>query len=51
MMFLPFLILLTGLGAAAAGRRGLALAVWGAGLLVLLALFRVHATDPLNIGL
>lgn len=51
MMFLPFLILLLALGAIFYGRRGLALAGWGVGLLLLLVLFRLHATDPLHIGL
>ena len=51
MMFLPFLVLALGLGAIAAGRRDLALASWGVGALLLLILFRMHATDALNIGL
>lgn len=51
MMFLPFLVLALGLGAIAAGRRELALASWTVGALLLLVLFRMHATDALNIGL
>jgi hypothetical protein len=51
MMFLPFLVLALGLGAIAAGRRDLALASWTVGALLLLVLFRMHATDALKIGL
>ncbi|MEH3146632.1 MAG: DUF5993 family protein [Methylobacterium frigidaeris] len=47
MMVLPFLGLAGAAGAAVAGRRGLALGLWGLSLLGLLLLFRAHATDVL----
>lgn len=47
MMVLPFLGFAGATGAAIAGRRGLALLLWGLSLSVLLALFREHATDAL----
>jgi hypothetical protein len=47
MMVLPFLGFAGATGAAIAGRRGLALLLWGLSLGVLLALFREHATDAL----
>jgi hypothetical protein len=51
MMLLPFLVLAVGLYALYSGKRALALTSWSAGLLLLLVLFRMHATDKLNIGL
>ncbi|GJE16317.1 DUF5993 family protein [Methylobacterium marchantiae] len=49
MMVIPFLGFAGATGAALAGRRGLALAVWGLSLGVLMALFREHATDALQL--
>lgn len=51
MMSLPFLLFACGLGAAWTSRREVAMGFWVAGVLVLLALFRFHATDVLNLGL
>jgi hypothetical protein len=51
MMSLPFFGLFAALIFAAIGRRGLAVALWLASMAVLLALFRAHATDPLNLVL
>jgi hypothetical protein len=51
MMVLPFLVLALGLYAIYSGRRTLALTSWSAGLLIMLVLFRMHATNKLNIGL
>ena len=51
MMFLPFLTLAAGLAAAWYGRRGLAVGFWTAGLVLMLLLFRLHATSILNLGL
>ena len=51
MMSLPFFLILGGLAAAWFGRRGAALGFWLLGAAVLLVLFRLHATDVLNIGL
>jgi hypothetical protein len=51
MMSVPFFLLAGGLGAVAAGRRGLALALWGLAVAIMLGLFRLHATDALSIAL
>jgi len=51
MMSLPFFALVAGLGAAWAGWRGSALILWAVGVALLLVLFRLHATDTLNLGL
>ena len=50
MMFLPFLVLAAGLLAVFYGRRRWVLGFWAAGLLLLVVLFRVHATSVLNLG-
>lgn len=50
MMFLPFLVLSAGLAAVFGGRRRWTLGFWAAGLLLLVVLFRVHATSVLNLG-
>jgi hypothetical protein len=50
MMFLPFLVLAAGLLAVFYGRRRWALGFWATGLLLLVVLFRLHATDVLNLG-
>jgi hypothetical protein len=51
MMSAPFFLLAGGLGAVAAGWRGLALVLWALGVAIMLGLFRLHATDALNIAL
>jgi hypothetical protein len=51
MMSLPFLLFTGGLAAIWAGWRGAALGLWLIGAVALLVLFRLHATDVLNIGL
>ncbi len=51
MMSLPFVLFACGLGAAWTQWRGTAVGFWLAGVVVLLVLFRIHATDVLNIGL
>ena len=51
MMSLPFVLFACGLGAAWTSRREAAMGFWVAGVLVLLVLFRFHATDVLNLGL
>jgi hypothetical protein len=51
MMSLPFVLFACGLGAAWLRQREVALGFWTAGLVVLLALFRAHYGDPLNIAL
>ncbi|MGA0563955.1 DUF5993 family protein [Ancylobacter sp. VNQ12] len=51
MMSLPFFGLFVSLVLAAAGERLPAVLAWLVSMAVLLALFRAHATDPLNIVL
>lgn len=51
MMTIPFFILAAALSAVWSGHRNLALALWGAALLTILVLFRVHATSQLGLGL
>jgi hypothetical protein len=51
MMSLPFLLFACGLGAAWLRQRGVAVGFWLIGLLIMLVLFRVHATEMLNISL
>lgn len=51
MMSLPFFGMLLALVFAGAGQRALAILAWLVSIGVLLALFRLHATDPLNIVL
>ena len=51
MMALPFFIFTAGLAAIWSGRRNLAFAAWGIGMLVLAALFHAHATSHLDLGL
>jgi Family of unknown function (DUF5993) len=51
MMSLPFLLFACGLGAAWSQWRSTAMGFWVAGVVLLLVLFRIHATDVLNIGL
>lgn len=49
MMTIPFLGFSGAIGAALAGRRSLAIGLWGFSLLALLMLFREHASDALNL--
>ncbi|MGH6866243.1 MAG: DUF5993 family protein [Methyloceanibacter sp.] len=51
MMSLPFLLFACGLGAAWLRHRGVAMGFWAMGVLVMLVLFRFHATEVLNIRL
>ncbi len=51
MMSLPFFGLLAAFACVFAGRRGAAMMLWGLSLVCLLVLFKLHATDPLNIVL
>jgi hypothetical protein len=51
MMSLPFVLFACGLGAAWLRQREVALGFWTVGLVVLLALFRAHYGDALNIAL
>jgi hypothetical protein len=51
MMSLPFVLFACALGAAWTRRRAAAVSFWVVGVLMLLMLFRVHATDVLNIAL
>lgn len=48
MMSLPFLLFACGLAAAWTRRRMTAMGFWVAGVVVLLALVRLHAPDVLN---
>lgn len=49
MMVVPFLGFASAAGAALVGRRRLAIGLWGSSLVGLLALFREHATDALQL--
>lgn len=51
MMSMPFFLFTAGLAAIGTGHRRIAIALWVAGVVATLALFRLHATDALNIGL
>ncbi|XSG82356.1 MAG: DUF5993 family protein [Methyloligella sp. ZOD6] len=51
MMSLPFFLFACGLGAAWSEWRSMAMGFWFAGAITLLVLFRLHATEVLNIGL
>lgn len=51
MMSLPFFLVVCSVIAALLGRRQVAIGFWALGLAVLLVLFRLHATDSLNIVL
>ena len=51
MMTIPFFVMAAALGAIWSGHRNLALALWGAALLTILVLFRIHATSQLGLGL
>ena len=47
----PFFLIVAALAAAWYGHRQASLAFWAAGLLALLLLFRLHATEVLNLVL
>jgi hypothetical protein len=51
MMSIPFFGLSAAFACVLAGRRGAALAFWALSMASLLVLFKLHATDPLNIVL
>ncbi|MFA6967465.1 DUF5993 family protein [Bosea sp. (in: a-proteobacteria)] len=51
MMSIPFFGLLAGLLCVLAGQRRAALGLWGISMVCLLVLFKLHATDPLNVVL
>lgn len=51
MMSLPFILVLCALVAFWIGRRPAALSLWALGVVVLIVLFRLHATSALNIVL
>lgn len=51
MMSIPFFGIFLAFVATLAGSRTLALAVWFASMAAMLVLFKLHATDPLNIAL
>ena len=51
MMSIPFLFVVAALAAAWSGYRQASVALCAAGLLTLLVLFRLHATDMLGVAL
>jgi hypothetical protein len=51
MMSIPFFLVVAALVAAWSGYRQVSLALCAAGLLTLLVLYRLHATDTLGIAL
>jgi hypothetical protein len=51
MMSIPFFFVVAALAAAWSGYRQVSVALWAAGLLTLLVLFRLHATDTLGLAL
>ena len=51
MMGLPFLLFACGLGAAWLRQRVVAMGFWVAGMVVMLVLFRIHASSVVNIAL
>lgn len=51
MMSIPFFLFAGGLAAIFYGKRNIAIALWALSLVLLLILFRLHATDQLHIGL
>ncbi|TCT04281.1 DUF5993 family protein [Aquabacter spiritensis] len=51
MMSLPFFGIFLALALVMAGRRTASIVVFGASFVMLLVLFKLHATDPLNIAL
>jgi hypothetical protein len=51
MMSIPFFMFAGGMAVAYYGRRDAAMGLWAVGLVVLLFLFKLHATEALDIGL
>lgn len=51
MMSIPFFLFAGALAAVFYGKRRIAIGLWVLSLVMLLVLFRLHATDPLHIGL
>jgi hypothetical protein len=51
MMSIPFFLFAGALAATFRGKRGMAIGLWTLSVIAMLVLFRLHATDPLNIGL
>jgi Family of unknown function (DUF5993) len=51
MMSIPFFLIAAALATVWSGHRQASLALWAAGLLSLLVLFRLHATDVLGLAL
>jgi hypothetical protein len=51
MMSIPFFIFAGGLAVIFYGKRSIAIGLWVLGLVLMLVLFRLHATDQLHIGL
>jgi len=51
MMSIPFFLFAGALVAVFRGKRGIAIGLWSLSVVVMLVLFRLHATDPLHIGL
>lgn len=51
MMSLPFILFACGIGSAWARQRGIAVGFWLIGLIVMLIVFRIHATGVLGIEL
>lgn len=51
MMALPFLFTTLGLAAVWRGRRNAAIGLLGLSLIMMIALFRMHATDALGLSL
>jgi hypothetical protein len=51
MMSIPFFLVVAALAAAWSGSRQVSIALWAACVLTLLLLFRLHATDTLDLGL
>jgi hypothetical protein len=51
MMSLPFLLFACGLGAAWLRQRAVAMGFWVASMVVMLVLFRIHASSVVNIAL
>ena len=51
MMSIPFFLFAGALAAVFRGKRGIAIGLWSLSVVVMLVLFRLHATDQLHIGL
>jgi Family of unknown function (DUF5993) len=51
MMSIPFFLIFAALAAAWSGHRQVSIALWATSLLILLVLYRLHATDVLGIAL